>query len=206
METHSKYGLYIEKIIKMINQNNLIRTFDILLSLFGFLFFSLIIFIVICINYFKNDSVFFFQERVGINLKPFKLIKFKTMISGTKNDATHLIDPSSVTNFGKFLRKFKLDELPQLLNVLIGDMSLVGPRPNLLSQDELIKERSKLHIYNVRPGITGLAQVNNIDMSDPKLLAITDAKMVKNFNLLNYFKYILLTIFGNGFRDKIKID
>lgn len=190
----------------MVYQKNLIRIFDILLSLFGFLFFFIIIFIVICINYFKSDNIFFFQERVGLNHKPFKLIKFKTMISGTKNQSTHLIDSSSVTNFGKFLRKFKLDELPQLFNVLVGDMSLVGPRPNLLNQNELIEERSKLYIYNVKPGITGLAQINNIDMSNPKLLASTDAKMIKNFNIFHYFKYIILTIFGNGFSDKIKID
>lgn len=107
------------------------------------------------------------------------------------------------TTFGSFLRKSKLDELPQLLNVLIGDMSLVGPRPNLVIQDELISERARLGIYNVRPGITGLAQIKKIDMSSPKYLAETDAIMIKTFNTRIYFKYIFLTIFGNGYGDRI---
>ena len=109
----------------------------------------------------------------------------------------------SITPFGSFLRKSKLDELPQLWNVFVGDMSLVGPRPNLFNQEELIEERDSRGVYSVRPGITGLAQINKIDMSTPQLLAETDAKMIQELNTLGYFKYILLTVFGKGFGDRI---
>lgn len=118
--------------------------------------------------------------------------------------ATHLASATSITPFGNFLRRSKLDELPQLWNVFMGNMSLVGPRPNLFNQNELIEERDKRGVYRIRPGITGLAQINKIDMSTPLLLAETDAKMISNFSLFYYFKYIVLTIFGKGFGDRIR--
>jgi lipopolysaccharide/colanic/teichoic acid biosynthesis glycosyltransferase len=121
----------------------------------------------------------------------------------TESVATHLIDTNSVTKWGSFLRKSKLDELPQLFNVLIGDMSFVGPRPNLFNQTELIAERDKRGIYLRRPGITGLAQINKIDMSTPQLLAETDLKMIDQLNLLLYFKYIFLTLLGKGLGDRV---
>lgn len=102
-----------------------------------------------------------------------------------------------------FLRRTKLDELPQVWNVLMGEMSLVGPRPNLFNQTELIKERSEKGVYDVRPGITGLAQVNEIDMSTPKLLAETDAEMIKTLTIKDYFKYIFVTVTGKGQGDRI---
>ncbi|MCD8513139.1 MAG: sugar transferase, partial [Nitrincola sp.] len=105
---------------------------------------------------------------------------------------------SSITKLGSFLRKTKLDELPQLWNVLKGEMSLVGPRPNLFNQEELIAERDAMGVYAVRPGITGLAQVNDIDMSTPKLLAETDQKMLKSLTVTAYFKYIFMTVAGKG--------
>ncbi|GAL08831.1 UDP-N-acetylgalactosaminyltransferase [Photobacterium aphoticum] len=116
------------------------------------------------------------QERVGRHKKPFKLIKFRTMSVETKSVASHLASSASITKLGAFLRKTKIDELPQLINVLKGEMSLVGPRPNLFNQEELITERDALGVYDVLPGITGLAQINTIDMSTPKLLAETDKK------------------------------
>ena len=118
--------------------------------------------------------------------------------------ATHLASATEITPFGKFLRKSKLDELPQLWNVFMGDMSLVGPRPNLFNQNELIEERQKRGVYAIRPGITGLAQINKIDMSTPQLLADTDAKMIQELNTQGYFKYIFLTVFGKGFGDRIR--
>ena len=116
---------------------------------------------------------------------------------------THLANASSLTKYGTFLRKSKLDELPQLFNVLLGHMSLVGPRPNLLNQEDLIKIRESLGVYKIRPGITGLAQINQIDMSTPQLLAETDAKMASNFSTFLYFKFIIQTIFGKGSGDRI---
>lgn len=124
----------------------------------------------------------------------------------TESVATHLVDPASVTTFGKFLRKTKLDETPQLWNVLIGEMSLVGPRPNLYNQTELIEERTNFGIYNFKPGITGLSQVKKIDMSDPRKLAESDARMLKNYNLKKYFIYLVLTILGFGFGDRINSE
>ena len=97
-----------------------------------------------------------------------------------------------------------MDELPQLWNVLKGDMSLVGPRPCLETQHELIEERSKRNVFSVRPGITGLAQVNDIDMSTPELLAETDAKMIASFSVKQYFYLIFLTLTGKGSGDRIR--
>ena len=131
-------------------------------------------------------------------------MKFRSMHVNTQSVATHLASVSSITPFGSFLRKSKLDELPQLWNVFVGDMSLVGPRPNLFNQEELIHERDSRGVYSARPGITGLAQINKIDMSTPQLLAETDAKMIQELNTLVYFKYIFLTVFGKGFGDRIK--
>jgi lipopolysaccharide/colanic/teichoic acid biosynthesis glycosyltransferase len=126
------------------------------------------------------------------------------MKPGAAQVATHLADTSSVTRLGHFLRRTKLDELPQLWNVLRGDMSLVGPRPCLFSQKELIAARSARGVFNARPGITGLAQVNDIDMSTPELLAEMDAKMLKDLNIASYFRLILMTVFGKGFGDRLK--
>ena len=131
-----------------------------------------------------TGSPLFLQKRVGRFRAPFVLIKFRTMRPATASVATHLADANSITSFGRVVRRTKLDELPQLWNVLTGEMSLVGPRPCLFSQEELIAERSKLGVFDVRPGITGLAQVNEIDMSRPKLLAETDAKMISTMSLL----------------------
>lgn len=122
----------------------------------------------------------------------------------TASVASHLASTSSITPFGGFLRKTKLDELPQLWNVLKGEMSLVGPRPGLFNQEELTKARDDKRIYDVRPGITGLSQVNEIDMSTPVLLAKTDRQMLDNLNLANYFKYIVLTVSGKGSGDRVK--
>ncbi|WP_440882032.1 sugar transferase [Tenacibaculum sp. C7A-26P2] len=182
----------------------MIRLFDFIFSLFGILVlwpFGLIVYIL---GLFDTGSPIFKQKRVGKNKKPFTLLKFRTMSVNTKSVATHLANSSSVTKLGSFLRKSKLDELPQLINVLKGDMSLVGPRPNLFNQEELIKERGERGVYNSLPGITGLAQINEIDMSTPKQLAEVDAEMLDNLTTKKYFQYILATVGGKGAGDRIK--
>ena len=180
------------------------RIFDILFSFFGLVLLSPILIVLIIIGYFDTGSPIFRQERVGRGKQPFRLMKFRSMHVNAPSVGTHLASASFITPFGSFLRKSKLDELPQLWNVFIGDMSLVGPRPNLFNQEELIHERDSRGVYSVRPGITGLAQINKIDMSTPQLLAETDAKMIQELNTLAYFKYIFLTVFGKGFGDRIR--
>jgi lipopolysaccharide/colanic/teichoic acid biosynthesis glycosyltransferase len=182
----------------------MIRLIDFTASFFGLLFLWPILLIVSIIGLFDTGSPIFIQTRVGKNQKQFKLIKFRTMSIETKSVASHLARNASITKLGKFLRKSKIDELPQLINVLKGDMSLVGPRPNLFNQVELIKERDKLGVYSVLPGVTGLAQVQNIDMSTPVLLAKTDKQMIDTLNLSNYFKFIFMTLTGSGSGDAVK--
>ena len=117
------------------------RFFDILFSFLGLLLLSPILLVLIVIGYFDTGSPIFRQERVGRGKKPFRLIKFRSMHVNGPSVATHLANASSITPFGSFLRKSKLDELPQLWNVFVGDMSLVGLRPNLFNQEELVLYR-----------------------------------------------------------------
>ena len=180
------------------------RIFDIVFSFIGLFILSPIILVLIVICIFDTGSPIFRQERVGVGKKPFILLKFRSMYVNTQTVATHLVQTSAITKWGSFIRKSKLDELPQLYNVLLGDMSFVGPRPNLFNQHELIEERDSKGVYAVRPGITGLAQINKIDMSTPKLLAETDSKMIQELNILTYFKFIFFTVFGKGFGDRIR--
>ena len=182
----------------------LIRIFDMLFSFFG-LFIGFPVFLILTIvGLFDTGSPIFKQVRVGRNKKPFTLVKFRTMKLDTASVASHLASTASITPFGGFLRRTKLDELPQLWNVLKGEMSLVGPRPGLFNQEELTLARDNNNVFHVRPGITGLAQVNNIDMSTPELLANTDAEMIKTMTVSNYFKYIFQTILGKGAGDRVK--
>jgi lipopolysaccharide/colanic/teichoic acid biosynthesis glycosyltransferase len=182
----------------------MIRILDFLFSFFGILLLLPIFIILVVIGLFDSGSPIFAQERVGKHTKPFKLYKFRSMHVNTQSVATHLASQSSVTKWGSFLRKSKLDELPQLFNVLLGDMSLVGPRPNLFNQEDLILERENRGVYNVVPGITGEAQINKIDMSTPKLLAETDAVMTQNLTFKKYIYYIVVTVLGKGSGDRIK--
>jgi lipopolysaccharide/colanic/teichoic acid biosynthesis glycosyltransferase len=165
---------------------------------------SPVLIVLMVIGNFDTGLPIFRQERVGKGKQPFSLMKFRSMHVNAPSVATHLANASSITPFGGFLRKSKLDELPQLWNVFMGDMSLVGPRPNLYNQEELIQERDSRGVYSVRPGITGLAQINKIDMSTPQLLAETDAMMIDHLNVWYYFKYIFLTVFGKGFGDRVR--
>ncbi len=180
------------------------RTFDFIFSLLGLLLGFPVLLLIYVVGWFDTGAPVFRQERVGRNKKSFILVKFRTMSVDTESVASHLASSASITKIGGFLRKTKLDELPQLWNVLKGDMSLVGPRPNLFNQHELIEERERVGVYNVRPGITGLAQINDIDMSIPKLLAETDADMLETMTLGKYFTYIFQTVLGKGSGDRVK--
>lgn len=182
----------------------MLRFFDILFSLFGLVLLFPLLVIVTAVGYFDTGSPIFTQKRIGRNKRIFTLIKFRTMSVGTDSVATHLASKSSITKFGAFLRKTKLDELPQLINVLTGEMSLVGPRPCLANQSELIDERDKRDVFQVRPGITGLAQINEIDMSTPLKLAKWDQMMIENMSCKNYFSYIIKTVIGKGSGDRVR--
>lgn len=182
----------------------MIRTLDFVFALFGLLLGFPVLMILYVVGLFDTGSPIFLQQRVGRYKRPFTLIKFRTMAVDTASVASHLTSSAAITSFGRFLRRTKLDELPQLWNVLKGEMSLVGPRPCLFNQHELIEERESLGVLEARPGITGLAQINDIDMSTPKLLAETDAKMLAKLNLKEYFRYILLTVLGKGAGDRVK--
>lgn len=181
----------------------LIRLFDFFFSLFGLLLGFPVLLVLVVIGFFDTGSPIFRQERVGCKKMPFTLVKFRTMKKDTASVASHLASADAITPFGRFLRRTKLDELPQLWNVLKGEMSLVGPRPCLFNQEELIAEREQRGVLAARPGITGLAQVNDIDMSTPRLLAETDQKMVENLTLGAYFKYIFMTVAGKGAGDRV---
>ena len=181
----------------------MIRLLDFIFALLGMVFGFPVLLVLVVIGLFDTGSPIFRQQRVGRNQKPFTLVKFRTMKKDTASVASHLASANAITPFGHFLRRTKLDELPQLWNVLKGEMSLVGPRPCLFNQEELIDERESRGVLSARPGITGLAQVNDIDMSTPKLLAETDQKMLKNLTVGAYFKYIFMTVAGKGAGDRV---
>jgi O-antigen biosynthesis protein WbqP len=138
------------------------------------------------------------QVRVGERERPFPCHKLRTMREGTATLPTHLVGTAQITRIGGFLRKTKLDELPQLLNIVRGEMSFVGPRPCLPTQTELIEERRRRGVFAVRPGLTGLAQVQNIDMSDPPRLAEVDATYLASRSFRGDLGIIFRTIFGGG--------
>lgn len=182
----------------------MIRFFDVLFSFLGLTLGAPVLIVLLVLGLVDTGAPLFRQERVGRYKKPFVLVKFRTMRPEAASVATHLADTSLVTPLGRFLRKTKLDELPQLWNVLKGEMSLVGPRPCLFNQEHLIAEREKRDVLKARPGITGLAQVNEIDMSTPALLAETDERMLKSLSVKNYFRYIFQTVSGKGAGDRVK--
>ena len=180
------------------------RILDIMLSLLGIIISSPVLFPVFLISIiFQPGSPLFYQQRVGRHERLFTLLKLRTMSPDTESVGTHEVNPNQVTAWGRLLRRTKIDELPQLWNVLKGEMSLVGPRPCLPNQTQLIHARQKLGVFGVCPGITGSAQIQGIDMSNPELLANTDSEMIRTLNLRNYFKYILLTVCGWGRGDRV---
>ncbi|MFN3171091.1 MAG: sugar transferase [Hyphomicrobiales bacterium] len=143
------------------------------------------------------------QTRVGQTGRLFRLYKFRTMLKDTENLGTHEVSSSAVTSVGTFLRRTKIDELPQALNILKGDLSLIGPRPCLPIQEQLIKERNSLNVLQSRPGITGLSQVEGIDMRDPGRLARRDADYAALQCISLDIRILLRTATGGGQGDSL---
>lgn len=172
----------------------MIRFSDIVISFVLILVLSPILLTVLCINRIYYTKPLFIQRRVGYQMKTFRLIKFRTMPIDTPNAPTHLVKAVKITYWSQFLRSSKIDELPQLFNVLIGNMSLVGPRPSLVNQVELIARRKQKNIYSIKPGISGLAQLKFITMEHPKDLVRFDYILVRNLNLGLYYTIFFRTI------------
>jgi O-antigen biosynthesis protein WbqP len=182
------------------------RLVDILLSLIGLIVsLPVLAILVLMIRRESAGAGIFAQDRVGQDATLFRCFKLRTMWSDTPHVPTHEAAVSQITPLGGRLRRTKLDELPQLWNVLKGEMSLVGPRPCLPTQTKLIEERRKRGVLSLKPGITGLAQINSIDMSDPVRLAEADAEYLRSRSLRLDFQILFRTVFsGAGSGDRIR--
>lgn len=152
----------------------------------------------------NRENPLFVQSRVGQHGQVFRLFKLRTMSSATKDLPTHQVSSADISPLGRVMRAIKVDELPQLYNVLMGQMSLVGPRPCLPSQHELIGERLRLGVYDAKPGITGYAQVQGIDMSMPQELALADQAYLLKETMMLDFTLLLQTVVGQGSGDKTR--
>lgn len=179
--------------------NGLKRFFDFVSALLLTIIISpLFLVIMILIKIDSKGPVFFKQNRIGKNKKPFKILKFRTMRVDTPKDMpTHMLkDPDKyITRVGKFLRKTSLDELPQLFNIIAGHMAVVGPRPALWNQYDLIAERDKYHANDIRPGLTGWAQVNGRDELEIEVKAKFDGEYVERMSFAFDLKCIFITLF-----------
>jgi len=182
----------------------LIRFLDFLIALVGIVALSPLMLFIALLGFFDTGAPIYRQVRVGRDQRLFVLVKFRTMRPGVPSVATHLADQTAITRLGRFLRQTKIDELPQLWNVIKGDMSLVGPRPCLPEQRNLITARARRDVFDYRPGITGLAQINDIDMADPEVLAEWDAEMIASLSFCRYFGYIIATVLGKGRGDRLR--
>ncbi|MAN13963.1 MAG: lipid carrier--UDP-N-acetylgalactosaminyltransferase [Dinoroseobacter sp.] len=183
------------------------RTIDLLAAL-GVIVFAgwAMVLIALYIRLDSQGPAIFAQQRVGKDARTFTCFKFRTMVTGTTHAATHNVSVSSVTKAGRFLRKTKLDELPQVANVLRNEMSLVGPRPCLPIQQELIELRVARDVVSLKPGITGLAQINNVDMSDPTRLAALDERYRSFRTLLGDVVILIRTVLGSGSGDRVRSE
>ncbi|WP_317326665.1 sugar transferase [Turicibacter sanguinis] len=174
------------------------RGFDLISSLILIMLLSpLLLLLALIIKCTSPGPILFKQRRMGVNNKEFMIYKFRTMRIDTPNVATHLLkNPEQyITPIGKFMRKTSLDELPQLLNILKGEMSTVGPRPALYNQYDLIEMRTKVNVHTIRPGLTGLAQISGRDELELDAKVYYDEKYLKEKSLTYDIKIIFLTLF-----------
>ena len=173
------------------------RVFDFLISLFALIILSPL-FLIVSVGVLISDGspVFFRQKRVGKNNELFEIYKFRTMKRGTENVASNDLSDADVkiTRFGKILRATSIDELPQLLNILNGSMSLIGPRPLIPEETRIRELREKYNVYSVRPGITGWAQVNGRDNVSAEKKALLDKEYVEKQSLMFDIKIFFMTI------------
>ena len=173
------------------------RVLDILISLFALIILSPL-FLIVSVGVLISDGspVFFRQKRVGKNNELFEIYKFRTMKRGTENVASNDLSDADVkiTRFGKILRATSIDELPQLLNILNGSMSLIGPRPLIPEETRIRELREKYNVYSVRPGITGWAQVNGRDNVSAEKKALLDKEYVEKQSLMFDIKIFFMTI------------
>lgn len=174
------------------------RFIDIVLSLLGLIIlFPVLLILSVAIKLDSKGPVLFKQKRVGKGKTHFNMLKFRTMRIDTPRDMpTHLLDNPDqwITRVGKFLRKTSLDELPQIWNIFVGQMSIIGPRPALWNQDDLIVERDKYGANDIKPGLTGWAQINGRDELPIDVKADLDGQYVKNLSLTMDIKCFILTI------------
>jgi O-antigen biosynthesis protein WbqP len=178
------------------------RAFDLLVSASGLILLSPVMLIIAwLVARSSPGGALFAQARVGRSERLFKCYKFRTMAYGAPVAGSHEVPGSWITPVGRRLRSLKLDELPQLFNVLRGDMSLVGPRPCLPNQAEVIAARRARHVFDIRPGITGIAQLASIDMSTPEKLAEADRRYMESRTFLGDLRVIAATVLGGGSGD-----
>lgn len=185
------------------------RFFDILLSLLTIIVFSpLYIILAILVKCTSKGPIFFKQERIGKYKKHFKILKFRTMRVDTPKDVpTHLLENPEkyITRVGRFLRKTSLDEIPQVFNIFVGHMSIVGPRPALYNQDDLVAERDNYHANDIVPGLSGWAQCNGRDTNSIERKAELDGEYVKRFNIWFDIRIIFRTFFQALFgKDEVE--
>ncbi|WP_122645549.1 sugar transferase [Enterococcus mediterraneensis] len=179
-------------------RNGIKRGIDFLLAFFGIIILSpIFLILILAIKFDSPGPIIFKQKRVGLNKRHFNIYKFRTMrVDTPKEMPTHLLENPDyfITKVGKFLRKTSLDELPQLWNILKGDMAVIGPRPALWNQYDLIDERDKYGANNIRPGLTGLAQISGRDELEIPIKAKLDGEYTKNMSLLLDLKCFFGTI------------
>ena len=190
-------------------QNYIKRMIDFIMALIGIIILSPILLILsIIIKVTSPGPILFKQNRVGKDNVEFKILKFRTMRIDTPKDCpTHLLDNPDqyITRVGKFLRKTSLDELPQLINIINGDMAIIGPRPSLPNQYDLNDLRDKNGASKVKPGLTGLAQVSGRDELEIDIKAALDGQYVKNITFIGdlklFFKTFISVLKSDGVKE-----